>query len=228
MTQEEILSLGRKTRIEQRKVLREGQVKEYYKNPEICKNCHKIIEVKDYDSVAVTRKKKFCCLSCVSTYSNLHRPKKVLKDYKVANCQSCGTEITWKRCPNGNFSPKKYCDECLGERMREVWSMNEIANKTKGEIKAQARNKQLWRTYFTSHSHRVYFASNVGDKCEICGYPHHVVVCHVKPIASFPDEAKVSEINSVVNLVGLCPNCHWELDHGLLEDTKKELLQRHI
>jgi hypothetical protein len=24
-------------------------------------------------------------------------------------------------------------------------------------------------------------------------------------------------VNSLDNLVGLCPNCHWEFDHGLLQ-----------
>jgi hypothetical protein len=27
---------------------------------------------------------------------------------------------------------------------------------------------------------------------------------------------ELAEINSPGNLVGLCRNCHWELDHGLL------------
>jgi predicted HNH restriction endonuclease len=24
-------------------------------------------------------------------------------------------------------------------------------------------------------------------------------------------------VNALDNLVGLCPNCHWEFDHGLLQ-----------
>ena len=45
----------------------------------------------------------------------------------------------------------------------------------------------------------------------------HVELCHIKPIASFKDSALLSEVNSKNNIVQLCPNCHWELDHGILK-----------
>ena len=32
----------------------------------------------------------------------------------------------------------------------------------------------------------------------------------------FPDETKVLEINSIENLIALCPTHHWEFDNGLL------------
>jgi predicted restriction endonuclease len=53
-------------------------------------------------------------------------------------------------------------------------------------------------------------------KCEFCGYPRHVECCHIREIADFPNEATLGEVNAVDNLVLLCPNHHWELDHGFL------------
>jgi hypothetical protein len=41
-------------------------------------------------------------------------------------------------------------------------------------------------------------------------------VCHLKGITEFDDSAKLSEINAKENLIGLCPNHHWEYDNGLL------------
>jgi len=52
--------------------------------------------------------------------------------------------------------------------------------------------------------------------CEICGYSKHVQACHKKPISSFSLNTKISIINENDNIMCLCPNCHWEYDHGLL------------
>jgi predicted restriction endonuclease len=52
--------------------------------------------------------------------------------------------------------------------------------------------------------------------CAICGYSNHVELCHIKSIAHFSETAALEEINSLSNLIYLCPNHHWELDNGLL------------
>ena len=54
------------------------------------------------------------------------------------------------------------------------------------------------------------------QKC-FCGYDKHVEVCHIKPISSFSLDTLISMINVESNLRLLCPNHHWEYDHGLLE-----------
>jgi predicted restriction endonuclease len=52
--------------------------------------------------------------------------------------------------------------------------------------------------------------------CSVCGYSRHFEVCHVRSIQDFPENTPMSVVNSVDNLVALCPNCHWEFDHGVL------------
>jgi HNH endonuclease len=47
-----------------------------------------------------------------------------------------------------------------------------------------------------------------------CGYSKHVEICHIKEVKSFPDDAKIKEINDPSNLLYLCPNCHWEFDNS--------------
>ena len=49
-----------------------------------------------------------------------------------------------------------------------------------------------------------------------CGYDKHVEICHIKSIGSFPTDTIVSDINSLDNLLSLCPNCHYEFDHNRL------------
>ena len=53
--------------------------------------------------------------------------------------------------------------------------------------------------------------------CMNCGYDKHVEVCHITPISAFSEDTMISEINSEENLMALCPNCHWEFDHGMLK-----------
>ena len=54
--------------------------------------------------------------------------------------------------------------------------------------------------------------------CHVCGYSKHVELAHIKPISSFPANATLREVNSPDNVIQLCPNCHWELDNGLLDN----------
>jgi predicted restriction endonuclease len=53
--------------------------------------------------------------------------------------------------------------------------------------------------------------------CQFCGYDKHVEVCHIKSISSFDLSTTIREINDLSNLIYLCPNCHWELDKGILK-----------
>jgi predicted restriction endonuclease len=57
---------------------------------------------------------------------------------------------------------------------------------------------------------------NTGTGCSNCGWSHHVQVCHIRAINSFPKDALVSEVNDLSNLMLLCPNCHWLFDNGKL------------
>ena len=43
------------------------------------------------------------------------------------------------------------------------------------------------------------------------------MICHIKPVAEFDDDATLEEINARENLIALCPNCHRELDDWLLQ-----------
>ena len=83
------------------------------------------------------------------------------------------------------------------------------------------KDVQNERTYQRSSRIRalargIYKKSEKPQHCIVCGYDKHFEVCHIQAINSFEDTALVSDINAIGNLAALCPNCHWELDHGLL------------
>lgn len=66
------------------------------------------------------------------------------------------------------------------------------------------------------HARKVMKDAKVIKACKICNYTNYVEVCHIKAIADFDKSFLIKEINSLNNLIYLCPNHHWELDNGLL------------
>ena len=75
----------------------------------------------------------------------------------------------------------------------------------------------LFRAAIRRHAHFIYNSSGGEKKCKVCGYDKHVEVCHIKSVSSFGDDDLITDINSFDNLIGLCPNHHWEFDNGYIE-----------
>lgn len=67
------------------------------------------------------------------------------------------------------------------------------------------------------HARLVFAESDEPKECCECGYSRHVEVSHIKDISEFSDDALLEEINSINNLLGLCPTHHWEFDNGFLK-----------
>ena len=94
---------------------------------------------------------------------------------------------------------------------------NFVLEQTKGEIFVNRKNWQSARSAIQKSARKIYFDNVSSPKCEICGYVHHIEVAHIRPVSDFPDTALIREINSLENLIGLCPNHHWEYDNGILK-----------
>lgn len=144
-----------------------------------------------------TTNPKFCSRSCSAIYNNSRREKK--KYY----CKRCGKYIF----TGFNTQYKKLCNDCNPNSID--WS-----KRTYGEL--------LEKRTYQAHSHirdlarRIYAKSNKPKYCANCGYDKHIEVCHIKPIESYSKNDLISTINDIHNLIGLCPNCHWEMDNNLL------------
>ena len=142
-----------------------------------------------------TTNPKFCSRSCaVKTTNKIPKRKK-----KTSYCISCGKET--------EFFRRKFCTDC--NPMKRDWN-----NITYGE--ATSKRKYQKNSRIRNLARKIYRKSTKPKCCIICGYDKHFEVCHVRPISSFPDTAKISQINCLDNLISLCPNHHWELDHGNL------------
>ena len=88
-----------------------------------------------------------------------------------------------------------------------------ILNLTKKDLIDKHQTYHRYRSTIRKHAHYVFNMYHEHQECKVCGYDTHIEVCHIKPVSSFNDDELISEINSINNLVGLCPNHHWEFDN---------------
>lgn len=91
-----------------------------------------------------------------------------------------------------------------------------IADKTKGQL-FKEKTYHAARAAISRNARATFSSSGRPKQCYICDYCNHVEICHVLAVACFSDSAFIWEINSIGNLVALCPTHHWEFDNGYLE-----------
>lgn len=94
---------------------------------------------------------------------------------------------------------------------------DDIMNKTKGELFAERKNWQSARSAIRRNAREIFLEHYLIHKCAICGYDKYIEVAHIKPVSEFENSATIREINSITNLIGLCPNHHWEYDNGFIK-----------
>ena len=143
-----------------------------------------------------TANAKYCSRSHAAIHTNQQAPKRRL----TRTCAECETLIPGSR---------QFC-AVHGKRKADYRLLTVAQLKAKDAIK----HPSYYRGYLNSitrllnaHRPRV---------CQACGYAKHVEYCHVLPIKAFPDSTTVQEVSGPTNILVLCPNCHWEYDHGLV------------
>ena len=137
---------------------------------------------------------KFCSRTCAATFNNKEFPKRERKQFF---CESCGNEAIYRR---------RFCTKC-NPNSGVDWALRTLAS-LRSLADFHSRIRQLAR--------KAYHDLGKPNRCVNCGYSKHLEICHLRPIQNFDGATPISEINSPNNLVALCPNCHWELDNGLL------------
>ena len=157
-------------------------------------------------------RKQFSLVNSISDdeFRNIIQNSETWKDigkklgYKSKNLSSNVKDSIMERCSK------------LGMEFN-IKPVESILDKTKGELFSSRKNWQSARSAIRKLAEAAFKESNPSPKCAICGYHHHVEVAHIKAVSEFEDSATIREINSIDNLIGLCPNHHWEYDNGILE-----------
>lgn len=124
----------------------------YYNDPNLCKKCGLIIDVKENQKVQVARKKKFCNASCSAKFNNHAKPKRVrasstktcphcLRDYiprrpyqKFCSNQ-CSTSNTGKNISKEELLRRGFTDPIRSRerRLRQIEKEENIADGLRGE-----------------------------------------------------------------------------------------------
>ena len=163
-----------------------------------CSNCGKELS---RTKSSIRSDNLFCNATCRAIFANKQRTGKPRKNSAPPHyCVVCGVSISKRR---------KYCD-------KHNPSITDYSKVTLKDCYDRYGSYQKSRP-ICLNARAVMKKSKTEMSCKICGYDKHVEVCHIKPITSFPLDTALSEINSISNLIYLCPNCHWELDHNLLK-----------
>lgn len=191
----------------------------YNQNPNKCNYCNQDIIAKEGTRLSDVKRKKFCNSSCAASYNNKKSPKR--QAVKEGNCCNCRTVIKFEYDKNKQtYKKRQYCNSCLEAVKIETLTKHknnklvEYMSKTKGEIKKTLKNPS---SALRNQARRIYANSDKPKACHVCGYDKHTEIAHIKGIAEFNDDDKISEINSIDNLIALCPNHHWEFDNKLLD-----------
>ena len=236
-----ISSAGGKARAKIQKEEARKRIDEYNKHPNICKNCGKPI-LAPYDKrLTDTKSKKFCSRSCATSFNNKLHPKNVygigLLDKETIISKYTDEEIV--KIFNESLNVKDFGEklgypslntknnQVVNNKLRELGldisslmrqkTIESIDNTTKKELFEIRNSWQTARNEITKNARKVYQNSDKEIKCFVCGYDKHVEIAHIKAVSDFSGESLISEINNIDNLIALCPNHHWEYDHGLLD-----------
>jgi len=143
-----------------------------------------------------TKNPKYCSSSCAAKINNGLFPKRPKR-----KCLRCGTPTT---------SKTHYCQKCLS-----LNKIEEYSEKTIDDFQSTyARHKYQ---QIRNHAHRIAHHHNLTKNCPFCDYENHFHLCHIKDISKFPKDTKLKVVNDLKNLIFLCPNHHWDLDHDKLK-----------
>ena len=156
-----------------------------------CLSCKKTIPPdKDY-------RQKFCDRSCSASYNNVRRTRRHKR-----TCADCGRHTPATK--GGRCQP---CNSEYKEAKAKARPISEMFCNGKTGYKFN---------YIRSWAKRLMNRANLDKKCDVCGFDVVVEVCHIVPISEFPGNTPMGTVNSLNNMVYLCPNHHAMFDRGLL------------
>lgn len=121
--------------------------------------------------------------------------------------RSCAASYNGARYPKRIPKPKAP-DRVFGEAMKII---------TKEELFENSGTWARARASIQSNARKVWRWDGRLFACSVCSYANHAEICHIRAVSDFEGSATIGEINALNNLVALCPNHHWELDHGRLK-----------
>lgn len=149
------------------------------------------------------------CTNCAKEFKRSpSQAKKVKNHFCGRSCSISFNNIGRQRNPP---KPRKQC--------KKILKTAEIKNLTIADIrqkKSLIDKHPSWISGYVRLYNRSWNRSLYDLPCQKCGYSLYVELAHIRAISKFPPTATLGEINDPSNILVLCPNHHWEQEHGFL------------
>lgn len=156
------------------------------------------------------------------------------KQKKSEKCKTCSN----KERHGETGIDKNKCLYCGGEKNRESKQCKKCLEISRWK---KTMNRTLDETmHHNSASRAVYNAvrkyarkylelKGIKKECVVCGYSKDILdTSHFRDIASFSLDTKIQEVNSLRNIMYLCPRCHKELDKEIMEKEDLEKISSYL
>lgn len=173
------------------RIYRKRSLDKYYESPVICKNCGKIIRIRENEPPGVTRKKIFCSRKCSVIYNNTKYPK---RKRKKKYCKFCNKELIGKKRQN------TFCNQSCHQKYKtKIYIEKWLAGKVSG---AKGNGG-----YSISKRVRDYLLKKANYQCSRCGWSKVNSCTGNIPLEIDHIDGNWKN-NRPENLRVLCPNCH--------------------
>lgn len=145
----------------------------------------------------------YCSRSCAAVVNNQLHPKR--KKSKKNSNTTC-------RCGGFKHAQSLRCHKCKKKDSYDLMMSRPVSYYICNHPEAKAKFNSIRK-----------WARDAMDRygpeksCQVCGFDIVVEVCHIKGIAEFSEDALMSEVNALSNLIYLCPNHHAMLDKNLIQ-----------
>jgi hypothetical protein len=169
---------------------------------------------------AETANPMFCSRSCATIHHNSVCPKRKPKERICVVCGKSFSIARRKRCAECQAAGKYRISQSFHRKESVQYTADFYKLLTIGDYKNRPSNKSkhpIWAHNNIRGFCRSWNKALQKLPCQRCQYSLHVELCHIRPLADFPETTTLGEVNHPSNIAVLCPNCHWEFDHGLLK-----------
>lgn len=170
----------------QNKSIRERSLREYYQNPNLCKQCNQVIIIPKDRNVAEMRGQKFCNLQCALAYRKENIKPKAL-------CSICGVRL-------GNKNTSGLCVKCH----------KQIQDDEKIKVWKETGSTGCGVSTTLRNCIRDYILNKQDGECAICHMPPIWNGMELRFILDHFDGDASND--SEDNLRLICPNCDSQLD----------------
>jgi len=149
--------------------------------------------------------KCYCSRSCAAKINNTLHPKRGTTSTKKCRTPECNELLTQSKL-------NVFCKSCVVNKKHIRGTLLDESTIQDVIVRAKSNRYDVIRAH-CSAKHKT---EKLNSVCEFCSYPHHLELCHIIPISSFPKDTKLKVVNAPTNILFLCSNCHWEYDNHFI------------